>query len=384
LNEGTQWLSNDLNSEIIIDLKDAYDIGSIYLWNYNVNPNLGVKSFDLYMSDDGIDYTMVSTHNLDKASGNDLEAYTKEILIGQERAQFIKIVITDTYDDGLVGLGKIMLFTDNNQPLFGHVFANSEIVTKSDNEESARLWLQDGLVLNDKFYVFPILVKDFSTFFKVHNVGLVEMDIIDNKFDFENARYMDTPLMVKTDDGGVIYFGAGVMDNRPVDGYIYLYGYKDLDGRHLVVARVTEDNFLNFNEWTYYNGDTWTKNVHDIATLKEGVSAELSVTYIESGVFENKYLLVSMEDTTSGRIVYSLSDTPYGEFSEFTKIYETTENEIFNNVFSYNAKLHPNLSTEEKLIISYNVNSSNLSAFSNAQIYYPRFISITQVKNEEE
>jgi len=384
LNEGTMWLSNQLDAEIIVDLKNTYDLGSIYLWNYNANADYGVKSFDLYISENGIDYDKVSTYDLNQASGNDLEAYTKEISLNSQSAQYIKIVITDTYSDSLVGLGKIRLFSSDGQPLFGEISASNEVTDQTSVEESSRLWIQDGLVINDKLYVFPILVKDFSTYFKVHNVGLIEMDIVDHKFDYANAKYMNTPLMAQTSDGGIIYFGAGVMDNRDIDGFIYVYGYKDLNGRQLIVSRVTEEDFLNFNEWTYYNGVDWTKEIDQVAPIKDGVSAELSVTYIESGLFENKYVLVAMENTNSGKVVYSVSDTPYGEFSDFVKIYETTVNEDFNNVFSYNAKLHPNLSSENKLIISYNVNSTNLSAFVNAKIYYPRFISITAVKHEGE
>jgi hypothetical protein len=384
INEGTMWLSNELNAELIIDLKEVYGISGIYLWNYNANPEYGVKSFDLYTSLDGETFNKLSSYNMNQSSGNDLEPYTKEIIFNDHETQFIKIVVTDTYSDSFVGLGKIKLFSSQDNPLFGTISASNELTELTDNEESSRLWIQDGLVMNDKVYLFPILVKDFSTYFKVHNVGLIEMDIVDHQFDYQNAQYHSTPLKAETSDGGTIFFGAGVMDNRDIDGFIYVYGYKDLNGRHLVVSRVTEENFLNFNEWTYYNGQTWTHEIDDVATLKNGVSSELSVTYIESGIFEDKYLLVSMENTTSGRVVYSLSDTPYGTFSEFVKIYETTENEEFNNVFTYNAKLHPNLSTEDKLIISYNVNSTSLAAFVDARIYYPRFISITAVKHEGE
>lgn len=383
VNEGSMFLSSDLNVELVIDLKGIFDVSSIYLWNYNETPVYGVKSFDLYSSLDGVTYSKIASYDMDQASGNMDEHYTKELIYNQNTLRYLKIIVTDTYSDEFVGLGKIQLFNVDGQKLFGDIHASSEISDLKTNEESARLWLQDGLVLNNKLYVFPILVKDFSTYFKVHNVGLVEMDIVDETFDYENATYMNTPLMSQTEDGGTIFFGAGVMDNRDIDGYIYVYGYKDLNGRGLVVSRVTEENFLNFNEWTYYNGDSWVKDIDQVETLIDGVSAELSVTYSETGLFAGKYILVVMENTTSGKISYSLSDTPYGPFSNYTQIYQTYESESLD-AFTYNAKLHPNLSTSEKLMISYNVNSSSLSAFSDARIYYPRFISITQVKNEGE
>jgi hypothetical protein len=184
--------------------------------------------------------------------------------------------------------------------------------------------------------------------------------------------------------GGVVYFGAGVMDNTDIDGYIYVYGYLDDGERNLVVARFNPWDVLNFNEWEFLNNQGWLKNMTNLRKLKTGVSAELSVTYIERGTFAGKYMLVSMENTTSGNIVYSLSSSPIGEFSDFKRIYTTTESSYLRGAFTYNAKLHPNLSTDEKLIISYNVNTTILTALVDARIYYPRFISITFVGKGDE
>jgi hypothetical protein len=46
-------------------------------------------------------------------------------------------------------------------------------------------------------------------------------------------------------------------------------------------------------------------------------------------------------------------------------------------IFIYNAKAHPHLSTSEKLLISYNVNTFDFwDHFTNADIYRPRFITL--------
>ena len=384
IDEGTMWLSDKTNNSLIIDLKSTYDLSKIYIWNYNQNPDFGVKEFKLYTSIDGEVYKYINTYQLNKASGIDLEPYTLELNLDSSLVRYIKIDILDSYDDIYVGLGKIMLFTSDNTPLFGSINAQDELHDLTKNEESARLWLQDGIVINNKIYLFPLLIKDYLTYFKVHNVGLVEMDIVNDRFDYQNAKFYSTPLMCQTDDGGLIYFGAGVMDNRDIDGFIYIYGYKDLNGRNLVVARVSEDNFLNFNEWTYYNGETWTKNINEVKGIKESVSAELSVTYINFGTNKGKYMLVVMKGTTSGEIAYALSNAPYGPFSDYETIYQTNEGSLYNGAFTYNAKMHPNLSKENKIIISYNVNTTSFSALSNAKIYYPRFISLTEIRKGEE
>jgi len=383
--EGTMWLSNDLHSELLIDLKDVEDLGSLVLWNYNANSTYGVKEFELYTSDDQTSYSLIGTYSLNQASGNVDEPYTREIDLSTFHARYLKLVVTDTYSMESVGLGKVLIINSTGNPLFGEITATSENLDITANEESARLWLQDGVVIDDKVYLFPLLIKDYLTYFKVHNVGLVSMDIVENRFDYENAEYYNTPLMTLTDDGGEIYFGAGVMDNRDIDGYIYVYGYKDANGRHLLVSRVTEEDFLNFNAWEYWDGTGWSHDIKEADGIYEGVSAELSVTKINSGQYEGKYMLLYMVDTTSGYIAYSISDNPWGAFGESNIIFHTLENTMYSGAFTYNAKLHPSLSSSGMWIVSYNVNTTSLSAYANARIYYPRFLSITEVtKNEVE
>jgi len=91
-------------------------------------------------------------------------------------------------------------------------------------------------------------------------------------------------------------------------------------------------------------------------------------------------MLVVMENTTSGKISYSLSDTPYGPFEDYIQIYQTTEGSYLRDAFTYNAKMHPNLSEPGNFLISYNVNTKSAGALSDARIYYPRFIRMIEVK----
>ena len=264
--------------------------------------------------------------------------------------------------------------------MFGDITATHEITELTDNEKTSRYWLQDGVMIDHQLYVFPILVKDDADIFKVHHVSMVEVPIVDQRFDYNNQNFYSTPLMTHTPDGGVIYYGAGLMDHRDKDGYIYIYGYKDLDGRRLTVGRFLPEDIKNFNNWMYFDGQDWSKNINESAALIDKVSAELSVTYMTEGLFKDKYMLTVMEDTTSGKISYSLADSPVGPFSDYTLIYQTTEGSYLRDAFSYNAKLHPNLSVPGNFVISYNVNTRSAGALSDARIYYPRFIRMVEVK----
>ena len=377
--EGIGYRTSTIPAELIIDLHETHALGSLYVWNDNSNPTLGTKTLQLSTSLDGITYELHGIYDVPQASGSDQEPYSLMIDINQQSARYLKLELIESYDTDDVGLGKLMIFDDLNQFLFGTISGTESISTLEPNEYSSRLWLQDGVVLNDYLYLFPILVKDYQNFFMVHNVGLIKAPLVNETIDYEHATYFDTPLQVRTQDGGIIYYGAGLLNNVSRDGYIYIYGYKDLAGRQLVVGRFLPEDIENFNRWTYYNGIEFTSNINDVSSLIQGVSAELSVTYIPSGIHQGKYMLVAMENTTSGIISYAISDTPYGDFSQFQKIYQTDVSAL-RGAFTYNAKMHPVLSKEGHYLISYNVNTTQLGALSDARIYYPRFIEMIEVK----
>lgn len=379
--EGLGYRANAPQAEVIIDLKDTFSLGSIVIWNDNSNPQMGTKRFSISTSVDGFAYSTPIEHELNQANGTHQEPYTGEFDLTGSTARYLKLDLIESYDANVIGLGKVMIFDENERFLFGSVTSTPSVSTLHANELSSRLWLQDGIVLNDKIYLFPILVKDEGDIFKVHNVGLIETPIRDERMIYQEAIYHDTPLQVKTPDGGIIYLGAGILNNIDMDGYIYIYGYKDLQGRHLVVGRFLPEDIMNFNAWTYFNGVDFTHDINQVASLKNQVSAELSVTYIPSGMYEGKYMLVVMENTTSGRISYAISDTPYGSFGDYVQVYQTDVSHL-RGAFTYNAKLHPALSKPGELVISYNVNTTQLGALSDARIYYPRFIRIIEVQSE--
>ena len=136
---------------------------------------------------------------------------------------------------------------------------------------------------------------------------------------------------------------------------------------------------MRFNRWTFFDGNGWSSHADDAAPLKEGVSPELSVTRIPTGRYAGHYMLVVMEGTVSGRIVYAVGDQPWGPFGDYTLVYETTEASYLTAAFTYNAKMHAHLSEPGNYLISYNVNTHNLGALRDARIYYPRFIRMVEV-----
>lgn len=393
--EGSSWKSSsdDSSPEIIFDFLEDEVLTKMYLFNFAEELDIATTNIKTYYSSDKVNWTLISQ---DEVSVPEQSTEVGTSSIGNNdyldltgiTARYIKmeIVANNSTETQQSGLSKVLFYSDT-QKLYATVEASSYDPTVEGNELTSRLWLQDGVVIGDYFYDMPILVKNHSSFFKVHKVGMIKIHIVDGQLDLDSIKYIDTPLQNVMDEGSTTFYGCGVMNLDTSggmvhqDGYIYVYGYKDFEGRFLTVARVEEENFENFNKWEYFDGTTWNRDVSSTGTLINGVSPELSVTYLEEGANAGKYMLTVMENTSSGIVAVSFSDNPYGPFEDYTEVYNTSIATALNNVFSYNAKMHPHLSEPGKLLISFNVNSTDFSAFSNGDIYRPRFLWLIETKN---
>lgn len=386
---GVMWKSEapDANT-LTFDYKDTVTIDTLHLWNYNgeQETEIGIRTFELYAGETLDAMTLEGTYTLDEASGSAGEM-AQEIDVDTLNARYLRIEILSTFEEapGAHGFGKLLAKSPEGLFLHSEAHAEDYLMDGSENDLKPRLWLQDGVVIDETFYNFPILVKSNpETDFKVHRVGMSKTPIVGERLDYENTEFMDTPLQARTEDGGELFYGAGVlnMSTHPDidDPYIYIYGYKDLNGRHLSVARVLPEHIEDFNKYEYFDGSEFQPDITQSAMGIEGVSAELSVTHIPSGTHAGRYMLTYMDNTTSGRVVYALSDTPYGPFDEKTLVYMAPEPFTLDGAFTYNAKLHPLLSSEDELVVSYNVNGINTRAMQNSRVYYPRFITIRETK----
>ena len=239
-------------------------------------------------------------------------------------------------------------------------------------------WLMDGISIEDTIYVFALRLNSTGSGafgFEVNGVVLIKF-ILDEQNFITNVEQFDTPLFLKNEsEGWEIVFGQAIMPmtlnsgNPSPDGYIYIYGPKNnSSGKELVAARVLPENIGNFNLWEYWKGTGWGNSIEDCASITSGISQEFSVIPLGS----SKYLLVAQ---SGNNVVVKFGESPVGPFGIFYSVYECPEVQEDPDIFVYNAKAHPNLSTSEELLISYNVNSFNFGdLFSNADIYRPRFI----------
>ncbi|MEP6926063.1 MAG: DUF4185 domain-containing protein [Ginsengibacter sp.] len=256
-------------------------------------------------------------------------------------------------------------------------------VPKTSTPKTPQLfWLGDGFVnkeLNNTLYIFG---------YKVERTGAGVFDFIEpgvsiiaipkgSKPPFENQRQIETSLNIKNTTLGEGNMGAGILVNTKwagapaPDGYVYVYGCIGKD-KNLVAARVHPNEFEHLNEWRYWNGTKWSKNVDDLKALTNGASNELSMTTLPDG----RFLLIFQVMGLSDKVGMRIAQTPVGPFSDIIEIYTTPEWK--EGIWTYNAKAHPSLSKPGELLISYNTITADFwnDIQKDAHIYRPRFIKL--------
>jgi hypothetical protein len=161
--------------------------------------------------------------------------------------------------------------------------------------------------------------------------------------------------------------------------YTYIYGVEDLGlDKYLHIARVRGGDLRA--GWQFFTGSGWSNDEAASARVMSGVGNEYSVTRLGTG-----YVLITQDTSElfSTHIVAYFSCSPDGPFTGKTVVYSTPETGAGGsygnpNVFTYNPHAHPELSSGNQVLISYNVNTFDINdLWSDAGIYRPRFVVAT-------
>ncbi|GLZ60861.1 hypothetical protein [Micromonospora sp. NBRC 107095] len=199
-------------------------------------------------------------------------------------------------------------------------------------------------------------------------------------FALSNLR---TPVSVRElPSASGVAWGSGLLPaSRSGDGYTYVYGVDDSPiNKQMRIARVYGSDLAN-GTWQYHTPWGWTLREQNSRNLLTGIANEYSVT-----PWGGQFLLLSQDSTEafSGQINAWTSCSPYGPFTQKTPVYRMPEPGPYGsywnpNVISYNAHVHPALSSGDTFIASYNVNSMDTRVSPDADhyrdpgIYRPRF-----------
>ncbi|MDX1701958.1 MAG: hypothetical protein R3250_15130, partial [Melioribacteraceae bacterium] len=178
-----------------------------------------------------------------------------------------------------------------------------------------------------------------------------------------------------------VHYGHSVLHKSD---YTYIYGAwsnKDSTSLHVARGKLNMETDL-LDSFEFFDGNDWTSNPIASAPLI-GVGQPLPEQF---SVFQygNLFILIlQARELGNGNIYSYTSNTPTGPWGNEKLLYHTTEQEnIKDEVFTYNAMAHPQYITDNKLLLSYCVNSFDVSKIHkvNTDYYRPRFIWVPMEK----
>ena len=235
------------------------------------------------------------------------------------------------------------------------------------DEHEIWYWPGDAFVKDDTLHVF-------ATKFIQSDTGMWGFEYVETALlsyslpEIKEVRHQT----IQGTKGLDVHFGHAVYQE---EDFTYIYG---LGRGGPCAARATTSLVTN---WEYWNGTKWSENIEDTQPMiKTDGSEQFSIFKHDS-----RYIYLTQEGGLGDRVYTFVGTSPVGPWSEKKEIYQTPipfENE---NLFTYNTLAHPQFSDDSTFLISYNMNSQELSDhFSNAAIYRPRFarIPFSRIFNE--
>ncbi|MGH7912190.1 MAG: DUF5005 domain-containing protein [Candidatus Dormibacteraceae bacterium] len=223
-------------------------------------------------------------------------------------------------------------------------------------------WSGDGIVEDGVLLVFAL---------HFHSTGTGAFDFAWQNdsiatFSLPSLRLLS---LTPTYSAGDVTWGSWLMDEGP---WTYVYGVEDLGSvKYLHLARAPRGGLLG--RWQFWTGSAWSSDPSSSARLLGGIGNEFSVT--RQGA---RLVLVTFDTTVpfGNQIVAYTAGSPAGPFTGKTDVYAAPQ--ASGNVYAYNAHAHPELGSANRMVISYNVNSLQLSdVYTNVQNYRPRFLDVT-------
>lgn len=178
------------------------------------------------------------------------------------------------------------------------------------------------------------------------------------------------------DANNPIHYGHAIIRKN---NELYIYGSKADNSKfkselHVMRARIKGNKLERLEYW---NGSQWVKDASQsqaIQGITSMVSEQFSVRELNG-----KIVLVNQDRYQIPGKIYSYTANDFqGPFSQEKLLYQINEPELrTDSLFTYNAMFHPQIRRNNKVLISYNVNTySERLWWKKASVYRPRFIWI--------
>lgn len=177
-------------------------------------------------------------------------------------------------------------------------------------------------------------------------------------------------------------WGRAVLSEK---GYRYVYGIAMNPASDafsgMKIARIPDGKSTQMGQWQYWNGREWGKNAQDAAVVP--TVNELDGVMKMPAKMGTGYMAVSIPAGVFTDTVFQLSFacSPQGPWSKPETVYtlpEITGPQAYKNEIAYLPTVHPELSEAGRIVVSYNINTTDgLAAYqNNIRIYQPRFLTL--------
>jgi hypothetical protein len=180
---------------------------------------------------------------------------------------------------------------------------------------------------------------------------------------------MHLESVTPTYGGTDVSWGVQLLREGP---WIYIYGVENgsgLAGKEVHLARARTGHLLG--PWQFSTGSGWSSDPAASAPLLSDVGSSYGVARVDG-----QYVLATTDSFLNPQIYLYTAPTPAGPFTGGTKIY--TPPEASGSIYTYNVAVHPELTGPGKLVLSYNVNSSNVAElYANINNNRARFITVS-------
>lgn len=190
-------------------------------------------------------------------------------------------------------------------------------------------------------------------------------------------RYQRRPLpFTEITEKRRLVLGSSIMKSGD---YVYVYGTLETpDQKHsprgMILARAPSATFADHRTWTFRTSTGWSSNFLDSKELFAGIASEYSVSQLPG---QASYICISHGDLLSPRIQARFAPEPFGPWSPAVDVWNCPEPAAHKGYFAYSGKAHPEISSDNELLVTYAVNSFQFGdLFSDPSLYWPRFVRV--------
>ena len=232
-------------------------------------------------------------------------------------------------------------------------------------------WPEHATIENDTIKIFAIKIIYQDNGIPGFNFRVGTTHIA--SFKYPEMEYINT-VPVEYISDTTMRFGTHVLKR---DDFTYIFGKKEitLDGFTYpipMLARVT--NSVS-EPWEFYAGsDSWSYNCEDAKSIGDRPMSESFFVYEKN----NKYYLIMHEIWMVGELFILEADEITGPWNRASS--GGIENLFciipkYGNNFTYNLFAHPHFQNDDRILISFNVNTSNFySIYTDTRNYRARFL----------